>query len=167
LHGNSDGVQHTLVLDRVITPFGDATALLHLNGKRPSPSAAGWLAGAYQYGQDKEQYQLAAQLSGSLQELGIALTASGDKLKGHADVVATLLASVPLKRAKVDLQHINPQAFNAAAPAADLNLRADLAPRLAWPPTHRCKWPAVSRSPMPAPAAWTSNACPCSRPAPT
>jgi translocation and assembly module TamB len=130
LHGNSDGVQHTLVLDSLTTAFGDATALLHLNGKQPFAIGGGLeLAGAYQYGQDKEQYQLAAQLSGSLQELGIALTASGDKLKGNADVVATRLASVPLKRAKVDLQHINPQAFNAAAPAADLNLRADLAPR--------------------------------------
>ncbi|TDY96727.1 UNVERIFIED_ORG: autotransporter secretion inner membrane protein TamB [Herbaspirillum seropedicae] len=129
LHGNSDGVQHTLVLDSLTTPFGDATALLHLNGKQPFAIGGGLeLAGAYQYGEGKEQYQLAAQLSGSLQELGIALTAGGDKLKGHADIVATPFASVPLKRAKVDLQHLNPQAFNAAAPAADLNLRADLAP---------------------------------------
>lgn len=129
LHGNSDGAQHTLVLDSLSTPFGDATALLHLNGKQPFAIGGGLeLAGAYQYGENKEHYQLAAQLSGSLQELGIALTAGGDKLKGNADIVATPFASVPLKRAKVDLQHLNPQAFNAAAPAADLNLRADLAP---------------------------------------
>ncbi|NUT60571.1 translocation/assembly module TamB domain-containing protein [Herbaspirillum sp. C9C3] len=129
LHGNSDGVQHTLVLDSLNTAFGDATALLHLNGKRPFAIGGGLeLAGAYQYGENKELYQLNAQLSGSLQELGIALTAGGDKLKGNADIVATPFASVPLKRARVDLQHLNPQAFNAAAPAADLNLRADLAP---------------------------------------
>ncbi|WP_413459635.1 translocation/assembly module TamB domain-containing protein [Herbaspirillum huttiense] len=129
LHGSSDGVQHTLVLDSLTTPFGDTTALLHLNGKQPFAIGGGLeLAGAYQYGENKEQYQLAAQLSGSLRELGIALTAGGDKLKGQADIVATPFASVPLKRAKVDLQHLNPQAFNAAAPAADLNLRADLAP---------------------------------------
>ncbi|QJQ00156.1 translocation/assembly module TamB domain-containing protein [Herbaspirillum rubrisubalbicans] len=129
LHGNSDGVQHTLVLDSLTTPYGDATALLHLNGKRPFAIGGGVeLTGAYQHGQLKEQYQLAAQLSGSLQELGIALTAGGDRLKGSADILATPLASVPLKRAKIDLQHVNPQAFNAAAPAADLRLRADLAP---------------------------------------
>ncbi|WP_039874686.1 translocation/assembly module TamB domain-containing protein [Herbaspirillum frisingense] len=129
LHGSSDGVQHTLVLDRVMTPYGQATALLHLNGKRPFAIGGGLeLTGAYQQGELKEQYQLAAQLSGSLEELGIALTAGGDKLKGNADIVATPFAAVPLKRARVDLQHLNPQAFNAAAPAADLNLRADLAP---------------------------------------
>ncbi|MFX6035558.1 hypothetical protein ABTE74_19455, partial [Acinetobacter baumannii] len=88
LHGNSDGVQHTLVLNSLTTPFGDATALLHLNGKQPFAIGGGLeLAGAYQYGESKEQYQLAAQLSGSLQELGIALTAGGDKLKGHADII--------------------------------------------------------------------------------
>ncbi|MDP1282496.1 hypothetical protein Q6300_28635, partial [Klebsiella pneumoniae] len=82
----------------------------HLNGKQPFAIGGGLeLAGAYQYGESKEQYQLAAQLSGSLQELGIALTAGGDKLKGHADIIATPFASVPLKRAKVDLQHLNPQ----------------------------------------------------------
>ncbi|BEV14642.1 translocation/assembly module TamB domain-containing protein [Herbaspirillum sp. DW155] len=129
LHGNSDGVQHTLVLDSLATPYGDATALLHLNGKAPFAIGGGVeLAGSYQQGQNKEQYQLAAQLSGSLRELGIALTAAGDKLKGNADILATPFAGVPLKRARIDLQHINPQAFNAAAPAADLTLRADLAP---------------------------------------
>ncbi|MFJ3055493.1 translocation/assembly module TamB domain-containing protein [Herbaspirillum sp. NPDC087042] len=129
LHGNSDGVQHTLVLDSLSTPYGDATALLHLNGRRPfALSGALELRGAYQSDSLKEQYQLAAQLSGSLQELGIALKASGDRLQGSADVTATPFAPVPLKRARIDLQHLNPQAFQATAPQADLGLRADLAP---------------------------------------
>lgn len=125
LHGTSDGVQHTLVLDQLTTAFGQASALLHLNGKRPFATSGGLeLAGLYQ----QEKFQLAAQLSGSLQELGIALTASGDKLNGTADIVATPFSTVPLKQAKIDVQHINPQLFSSSAPKADLRLQADLAP---------------------------------------
>ncbi|MFJ9535468.1 translocation/assembly module TamB domain-containing protein [Herbaspirillum sp. NPDC101396] len=129
LHGTSDGVQHTLVLDKLTTAFGQATALLHLNGKQPFALNGGIeLAGLYAQEKISEKFQLAAQLSGSLQELGIALTATGDKLNGNADVVATPFATVPLKRARVDVQHVNPQAFSSGAPKADLQLHADLAP---------------------------------------
>ena len=132
LHGTSDGVQHTLVLDKLTTAFGQATALLHLNGKQPFALNGGVeLAGLYQQDQQEkssEKFQLAAQLSGSLQELGIALAATGDKLNGKADIVATPFSTVPLKRAKVNLQHVNPQAFSNGAPKADVQLRADLAP---------------------------------------
>ncbi len=138
LHGTSDGVQHTLVLDKLTTAFGQATALLHLNGKTPFALNGGIeLAGGYLPGQQGQQtqqknvaekFQLAAQLSGSLQELGIALTAAGDKLNGSADIVATPFATVPIKRARIDVQHVNPQAFSSGAPKADLQLRADLAP---------------------------------------
>ncbi|KAF1038923.1 MAG: Translocation and assembly module subunit TamB [Herbaspirillum frisingense] len=129
LHGTSDGVQHTLVLDSLTTPYGDATALLHLNGRQPFAIGGGLeLSGQYKNASLQEKYQLAAQLSGSLQELGIALKASGDKLNGSADVAATPFAPVPLKSARIDLQHINPQAFSAGAPQADLRVRADLAP---------------------------------------
>lgn len=129
LHGTSDGVQHTLVLDKLTTAFGQATALLHLNGKPPFATSGGIeLAGLYQQEKIQEKFQLAAQLSGSLQELGIALKASGDKLNGSADVIATPFAAIPLKQAKIDLQHINPQTFSASAPKADLRLLADLQP---------------------------------------
>ncbi|MBB5391076.1 MULTISPECIES: translocation/assembly module TamB domain-containing protein [unclassified Herbaspirillum] len=129
LHGDSDGTQHTLVLDSLSTPFGDAAALLHLNGRAPFAISGGLeLSGQYQNASLQEKYQLAAQLSGSLQDLGIALKASGDRLNGTADVQATPFAPVPLKSAKVDLQHINPQTFSAGAPQADLRVRADLAP---------------------------------------
>ena len=129
LHGTSDGVQHTLVLDKLTTAFGQATALLNLNGKQPFALNGGIeLAGLYEQEKISEKFQLAAQLSGSLQELGIALTATGDKLNGNADIVATPFATVPLKRAKVDVQHVNPQAFSSGAPKADLQLHADLAP---------------------------------------
>ncbi|MFL9923388.1 translocation/assembly module TamB domain-containing protein [Herbaspirillum lusitanum] len=129
LHGDSDGIQHTLVLDSLSTPFGDASALLNLNGKQPFAISGGLeLAGEYKNGQLQEKYQIAAQLSGSLQELGVALKASGDKLNGTAEIQATPFAPVPLQRAKIDFQHLNPQAFSAGAPQADLRIRADLAP---------------------------------------
>lgn len=129
LHGDSDGTEHTLVLDSLATPYGDATALLHLNGKQPFAVSGGLeLSGEYKNASLQEKYQLAAQLSGSLHDLGIALKAGGDRLNGTADVQATPFAPVPLKSARIDLQHLNPQAFSAGAPQADLRVRADLAP---------------------------------------
>lgn len=132
LHGQSDGTAHTLVLDSLTTPFGDATARLELDGRKPfAINGAAALSGQYQSDQLQEKYQLAAQLSGSLQALGIALKASGDRLDGNADIQATPFATVPLQRARIDLRHLNPHAFNAAAPQADLSLRAELAPTAA------------------------------------
>ena len=129
LHGQSDGRAHRLVLDSLVTPFGAATAQLQLDGKTPfAVGGALELSGQYQAAGLHEKYRLAAQLSGSLHDLGVALTATGDRLNGSADIQATPFAPVPLKSAKVDLQHLNPQAFNAAAPQADLRITADLAP---------------------------------------
>ena len=125
LHGDSDGTQHTLVLDRLTTPYGKASAMLHLNGQQPFVISGGAeLAGAWQ----QEKFQLAATLSGSLQQLGIQLNASGDKLNGNANIVATPFDTVPLQRADIDLQHVNPQTFSASAPQADLRVTAKLAP---------------------------------------
>lgn len=129
LHGTSDGVQHSLILDQLDTGFGNASARLHLNGQQPFAIHGDIaLSGLYQQANRQEKFQLAAQLSGSLQTLGIALNASGDKLNGNASVVATPFDTVPLKQAHIDLQHINPQIFNSTAPQADLHLRADLRP---------------------------------------
>lgn len=125
LHGDSDGARHTLVLDRLTTPYGKASAMLHLDGQQPFAISGGAeLAGAY----EQEKFQLAATVSGSLQQLGIKLNASGDKLNGTADIVATPFDTVPLQRADIDLQHVNPQTFSAAAPQADLRISAKLAP---------------------------------------
>jgi len=124
LHGNSDGMHHTLILDRLDTGFGMASGSLQLEGRKPyATSGAVVLSNLLQ-----EKFRLAAQLSGSLQELGIAISASGDQLNGNAEVIATPFAAVPLKRASMALQHINPHAFNSAAPYADLSLHADLQP---------------------------------------
>jgi translocation and assembly module TamB len=134
LHGSSDGQRHTLSLDQFDTGFGNATALLQLSGTRPfATSGTVNLAGTYQATSTAptEKFQLVAQLSGSLQELGVALSASGDKLNGSAKVVATPFATIPFRQASIDLQHINPQVFNSAAPQADLRLHANLRPNQA------------------------------------
>ena len=132
LHGVSDGVDHTLVLDQLGTDFGQASALLHLNGNSPFAISGGIelaaLSPLASADQPQEKIQLTAQLSGSLQTLGIALKASGDQFNGSADIVATPFAAIPLQRASIDLQHLNPRAFNPAAPQADLHVQADLKP---------------------------------------
>ncbi|MDY7579812.1 translocation/assembly module TamB domain-containing protein [Herbaspirillum sp. RTI4] len=138
LHGKSDGTTHALTLETLTTPYGIAQADLQLSGKRPFA-----LDGSLQLrgiiDTDKsapkgEQYLLDAKLSGSLEALNIALAASGDKLQGKAQIVATPFAALPFQTARIDLLHINPQAFNAAAPKADISLHADLQP-LASPTT--------------------------------
>jgi translocation and assembly module TamB len=135
LHGSSDGVQHTLALDQLDTGFGNASALLHLDGRRPFATSGGIeLDGLYRQAASQEKFHLAAQLSGSLQALGIELKASGDKLNGSADVIATPFATVPLKQARIQLQHVNPRLFNPAAPQADLQVQADLRPSSASTP---------------------------------
>jgi translocation and assembly module TamB len=125
LHGSSDGEHHNLTIDSLQTPYGDVNAQLHLSGLRPFALSGGLaLSGAY----GQEHYQIDARLSGSLQKLNLALNASGDKLNGDAQIDAAPFDTVPLQRAKINLAHINPKAFNAGAPQADITLRADLQP---------------------------------------
>ncbi|BDC44695.1 hypothetical protein PTKU15_79920 [Paraburkholderia terrae] len=69
-----------------------------------------------------------AHLSGSLETLIAELDASGMKLTGHARVEATPFAEVPLQRATLTFDHVNPQAFAPGAPLADLAVRAELQP---------------------------------------
>ncbi|MFC5473454.1 translocation/assembly module TamB domain-containing protein [Paraherbaspirillum soli] len=125
LHGESDRVQHTLVLERLDTPYGRASARLQLNGASPFALSGGAeLSGEYQ----QEKYQVDARLSGSLAALGIVLNARGDKLNGSAMIAATPFAAIPFQSVQLDARHINPKLFNAAAPQADLSLQAELKP---------------------------------------
>jgi translocation and assembly module TamB len=125
LHGASDGTRHSLSIDSLRTPYGEASAQLALSGLRPFALSGGLeLSGAFQ----QEHYRIAARLGGSLQALNIALTADGDKLSGAAQIDATPFAAVPLQRAQISMDHINPKTFSAGAPQADLALRADLQP---------------------------------------
>ncbi|MDP5009233.1 MAG: hypothetical protein NWQ13_09715 [Glaciimonas sp.] len=125
LHGDSDGKQHNLTLDNLVTPFGSADAVVHLNGVAPfviSGNVA--LSGAY----EQEKYQLNAALSGNLSTLQIALKGQGDKLSATANIAATPFAAIPFERIQLSADHINPKLFSAGAPLADLSLRADLVP---------------------------------------
>ncbi|KQR89889.1 gramicidin biosynthesis protein [Burkholderia sp. Leaf177] len=131
LSGHSDGRHHAATVQRLDTPFGAVTAALKLDGgARPFP-----LTGDVGYSGkvSDETVQVAARLSGSLQNLTADIDASGMKLKGNAHVEAEPFGEVPLKRALVTVDHVNPQAFSPSAPFADLALRAELKPDPATP----------------------------------
>jgi translocation and assembly module TamB len=124
-HGRSDGRHHALSIDGVDPAHGTFSAQVSLDGVRPfalagALSAEGSLAGA--------PARLQAKLSGSLESLIADATASGMKLTGHAQIEATPFAAVPLKRATISFDHVDPRLVSAGAPQADLALRAVLAP---------------------------------------
>ncbi|MBB3210816.1 translocation and assembly module TamB [Herbaspirillum sp. Sphag1AN] len=131
-HGSSDGTQHTLTVGQLDTGFGLASGTIKLNGTAPFATSGTVLLTNLQGDPAQtalpEKFQLAAQLSGSLQQLGIAINASGDKLQGSATLLATPFAAIPLQQAEIALQHINPQAFHPDAPVADLNVAVQLHP---------------------------------------
>ena len=64
----------------------------------------------------------------SLEALVAEVDASGMKLNGRAHVEAAPFGAVPLTRASLAFDHVNPQALAPGAPAADLAVRAELAP---------------------------------------
>ncbi|NPT57422.1 translocation/assembly module TamB domain-containing protein, partial [Paraburkholderia elongata] len=124
-HGRSDGRHHEAAIERLDTPFGAVTAAAKLDGVRPFP-----LTGDLGYSGkvNNEAVQVGGHLSGSLENLIGELDASGMKLAGHARVEATLFGDVPLQRATLTFDHVNPQAFAPGAPLADLAVRAELQP---------------------------------------
>jgi len=125
VHGRSDGRRHALSVDGFDTAYGTLAAQVSLDGVRPfaldgALSATGSLVGA--------PAQLQAKLSGSLESLIADATASGMKLTGRAHIEATPFAAVPLKRATITFDHVDPRLISAGAPQADLALNAVLAP---------------------------------------
>jgi translocation and assembly module TamB len=124
-HGRSDGRHHEAAVERLDTPFGAVTASAKLDGVRPFP-----LTGDADYAGkvNDEAVQVHGHLSGTLETVVAELDASGMKLDGHARIEATPFADVPLQRAMLSFDHVNPQAFASGAPAADLAVRADLRP---------------------------------------
>ncbi|CAB3756797.1 hypothetical protein GQ57_23265 [Burkholderia sp. MSh2] len=125
LNGRSDGRHHELVLDGVDTPFGALTARAQLDGVKPFA-----LTGEATYAGklSDEPVDARARVSGSLEALVAEIDASGMKLNGRAHVEAAPFGPVPLTRASLAFDHVNPQALAPGAPAADLAVRADLAP---------------------------------------
>ncbi|KVG31934.1 translocation/assembly module TamB domain-containing protein [Burkholderia diffusa] len=125
LNGRSDGRHHELSLDGVDTPYGALTARAKLDGVKPfaltgNATYVGKLA--------DEPVNASANVSGSLEALVADVTASGMKLNGRAHVEAAPFGAVPLTRASLAFDHVNPQAIAPGAPAADLAVRAELAP---------------------------------------
>ncbi|RQS76219.1 hypothetical protein DID96_02830 [Burkholderia sp. Bp8963] len=130
LSGRSDGRLHELALDRLDTPFGALTARAKLDGVRPFA-----LTGDATYAGkvSDEPVDARARVSGSLEVLVADVDASGLKLNGRAHVEAAPFGAVPLTRASLVFDHVNPQALSPGAPAADLAVRAELAPAPADP----------------------------------
>ncbi|MGU7771129.1 translocation/assembly module TamB domain-containing protein [Burkholderia sp. MR1-5-21] len=130
LSGRSDGRLHELALDRLDTPFGALTARVKLDGVRPFA-----LTGDATYAGkvSDEPVDARARVSGSLEALVADVDASGLKLNGRAHVEAAPFGAVPLTRASLAFDHVNPQALSPGAPAADLAVRAELAPAPADP----------------------------------
>ncbi|MEC5407210.1 translocation/assembly module TamB domain-containing protein [Paraburkholderia sp. MPAMCS5] len=124
-HARSDGRHHEAAIERLDTPFGAVTASAKLDGVRPFP-----LTGDVGYSGkvNEEAVQMAGHLGGSLENLVAEVDASGMKVAGHAQVEATPFDDVPLKRATLTFDHVNPQAFAPGAPLADLAVRAELQP---------------------------------------
>lgn len=124
-HGRSDGRHHEAAVEQLDTPYGAVSASAKLDGVRPFA-----LSGDVGYAGkvNNEDVQMNARLGGSLEALTAEIAASGMKLTGQAHVEAAPFAAVPLKRATLAFDHVNPQAFAPGAPFADLALRADLEP---------------------------------------
>ncbi|KVT26848.1 translocation/assembly module TamB domain-containing protein [Burkholderia ubonensis] len=130
LSGRSDGRHHELALERLDTEYGALSARAKLDGVRPfvltgDATYAGKLA--------DEPVDARVRVSGSLEALVADVDASGLKLNGRAHVEAAPFGAVPLTRASLAFDHVNPQALAPGAPAADLAVRAELAPASADP----------------------------------
>ncbi|KVE62126.1 translocation/assembly module TamB domain-containing protein [Burkholderia vietnamiensis] len=141
LNGRSDGRHHELALDGVDTPYGALTARAKLDGVKPFA-----LTGTATYAGklSDEPVNASANVSGSLEALVADVSASGMKLNGRAHVEAAPFGAVPLTRASLAFDHVNPQALAPGAPAADLALRAELAPVTAAPGAAAAKGFAVT-----------------------
>lgn len=125
LAARSDRMHHMLIIERAATPYGLFNLHMQLHGKQPfAVSGKANLHGTWR----NESYRFEARLSGTLQALGVHLDASGEKLFGRAQIEATPFAAVPLRHAHITLRKLNPQIFSPAAPEAELDINATLAP---------------------------------------
>jgi translocation and assembly module TamB len=128
--GRSDGRHHEAAVERLDTPFGALSARARLDGVKPfaidgDAAYAGKLA--------DEPVSARATVSGSLTALIADLDASGMKLTGRGHLEAAPFSDVPLTRATLAFDHVNPQALAPGAPLADLAVRAQLEPAAADP----------------------------------
>ncbi|WP_233862590.1 translocation/assembly module TamB domain-containing protein [Paraburkholderia adhaesiva] len=124
-HARSDGRHHAATVEQLDTPFGAVSASAKLDGVRPFP-----LSGELGYAGkvNNEDVQVNGRIGGTLEALTADLDATGMKLAGRAHIEAAPFEAVPLERATLAFDHVNPQAFAPGAPFADLAVRADLKP---------------------------------------
>lgn len=121
----SDGRHHAVSIDSFVTSYGALAARVSLDGVRPfalsgALTASGSLEGT--------PAQLKVRVSGSLESLAADVTATGMKLAGRAHIEAAPFAPVPLTRATIAFDHVDPRVLAPNAPQADLSLAATLAP---------------------------------------
>ena len=126
---HTDGTHHNVLLDGMETPAGKLAATLRMTGTRPYPlTGAATLATQFEVNGQKQDASVSAQLSGSLETLHIDATGTGAKLTAQALIDATPFGALPLSRAVVSAEHVNPRAFAPGAPEASLSIHADLRP---------------------------------------
>ncbi|GLS05568.1 DUF490 domain-containing protein [Chitiniphilus shinanonensis] len=125
---HSDGARHSLDLQQLKTPRGNATATLQLEGHPPFATR-----GTLKFGGRIEQYTVASafDLSGNLRNLAVAGHVDGERMR--AKVALRVDAFAPyayamLLQARVTAEHIDPAALQAGLPRGDLDLDLELTP---------------------------------------
>lgn len=125
LQASSDRVNHVLQLRKAVTPFGTVSTALKLNGNRPfNLDGAARMDGEYQ----ERQFNANADLSGSLESLGVQVRAAAKDFDAQAKIEATPFAEVPFRSADIRADKLDPSAFNPKWPKALIQLTAQLAP---------------------------------------
>ncbi|CAJ0775541.1 hypothetical protein LMG7141_00379 [Ralstonia condita] len=126
---HTDGTRHRVLLDNMETPAGKLAATLHMTGTRPYPlTGSATLMTQFEANGQKQDATVSAQLSGSLEALHVDATGTGATLTAQARIDVTPFGALPLSRAVVSADHVNPRAFAPGAPEASLSIRADLRP---------------------------------------
>lgn len=125
---SSDGRKHRLSELWLSIPVGRLSGEAQLDGERPFPvDARATLSGA----SEQKAYRVAATALGTLDAFTLLADADGFDLKGQARIDVTPFASIPLKRAQIEVGEADPAAFRPGFPQAALALRADLQPQRA------------------------------------
>ncbi|TJZ66113.1 translocation/assembly module TamB domain-containing protein [Chitiniphilus eburneus] len=125
---DSNGQRHSLVLQQLKTPRGNATARLQLDGSSPFATS-----GELKFGGRIEQYTVttALKLSGNLRDLGVEGQVDSERMRAKVTLRADAFAPYAyamLLQARVTAEHIDPAALQAGLPRADLDLDLSLSP---------------------------------------
>ncbi len=150
--------QHYLRINRLQTPYGAVQGQGKLAASRPFAlsGTASLIANNAQINAkfpqkngkpvlsvspSVKEERFDVRLSGSLDEMGVDISASGHRLNGRGRIDLWPFKKMPLKGANVTVDHFNPQVFSLNAPYADLHIEAKF-------------WPApVPQAPMPSSSA--------------